>query len=49
MIIVTGEALINLVLLDGRVAAQPGGGPFNMARTIGRLGWRRQQKRWHVS
>jgi hypothetical protein len=29
MIIVTGEALIDLVLLDGHVAAQPGGGPFN--------------------
>lgn len=38
MIIVTGEALIDLVLLDGHVAAQPGGGPFNTARTIGRLG-----------
>ena len=38
MIIVTGEALIGLVLLDGHVAAQPGGGPFNTARTIGRLG-----------
>jgi fructokinase len=38
MIIVTGEALIDLVLLNGHVAAQPGGGPFNTARTIGRLG-----------
>jgi hypothetical protein len=35
MIIVTGEALIDLVLLDGHVAAQPRGGPFNTARTIG--------------
>jgi fructokinase len=39
MITVTGEALIDLVVdHDGRVAAQPGGGPFNTARTIGRLG-----------
>jgi fructokinase len=39
MIAVTGEALIDLVVdPDGRVAAQPGGGPFNTARTIGRLG-----------
>jgi fructokinase len=39
MIAVTGEALIDLVVdHDGRVAAQPGGGPFNTARTIGRLG-----------
>jgi fructokinase len=39
MIAVTGEALIDLVLdHDGRLAAQPGGGPFNTARTIGRLG-----------
>jgi fructokinase len=38
MITVTGEALIDLVAHDGRLAAQPGGGPFNTARTIGRLG-----------
>jgi fructokinase len=39
MITVTGEALIDLVVdRDGCVAAQPGGGPFNTARTIGRLG-----------
>lgn len=39
MIAVTGEALIDLVLdHDGRVLTQPGGGPFNTARTIGRLG-----------
>jgi fructokinase len=38
-IVVTGEALIDLVPTgDGRLAAQPGGGPFNTARTIGRLG-----------
>ncbi len=39
MIAVTGEALIDLVAgQDGRFAARPGGGPFNTARTIGRLG-----------
>jgi fructokinase len=39
MIAVTGEALIDLVIdRDGRADAQPGGGPFNTARTIGRLG-----------
>ncbi len=39
MITVAGEALIDLVLdHDGCVGAQPGGGPFNTARTIGRLG-----------
>jgi fructokinase len=39
MIAVIGEALIDLVVdHDGRVDAQPGGGPFNTARTIGRLG-----------
>ena len=39
MIVVAGEALIDLILdLDGHVRAIPGGGPFNVARTIGRLG-----------
>jgi fructokinase len=39
MIAVTGEALIDLVIgTDGQVAAQPGGGPFNTARTVARLG-----------
>ena len=39
MITVAGEALIDLVVdHDGRVRARPGGGPFNTARTIGRLG-----------
>ncbi len=39
MIAVTGEALIDLVAdHDGRIAARPGGGPFNTARTVGRLG-----------
>ena len=39
MIIVAGEALIDrIVQPDGREVAVPGGGPFNTARTIGRLG-----------
>jgi fructokinase len=39
MITVAGEALIDLVVdHDDRVRARPGGGPFNTARTIGRLG-----------
>jgi len=39
VIIVAGEALIDLILApDGRVEAVAGGGPFNTARTIGRLG-----------
>ena len=39
MIIVAGEALIDLLVQpDGRVDAVPGGGPYNTARTIGRLG-----------
>ena len=39
MIVVAGEALIDiLVQPDGRLRAVPGGGPFNTARTIGRLG-----------
>jgi sugar/nucleoside kinase (ribokinase family) len=39
MITVAGKALIDLVVdHDGRVRARPGGGPFNTARTIGRLG-----------
>ena len=38
MILVAGEALYDLVLrADGGVDAHPGGGPFNTARTIGRL------------
>lgn len=41
MIAVTGEALIDMVVdQDARIRAQPGGGPFNTARTIGRLGIR---------
>jgi fructokinase len=39
MIIVAGEALIDLVAEpDGRLVPRPGGGPFNTARTMGRLG-----------
>jgi fructokinase len=39
MITVIGEALIDLVVdHDSHIAAQPGGGPFNTARTMGRLG-----------
>ena len=38
-IIVAGEALIDLVPADGgALGAHPGGGPFNTARTLGRLG-----------
>lgn len=38
-IVVAGEALFDLVLgEDGSVRAHPGGGPFNAARTIARLG-----------
>jgi fructokinase len=37
-VVVAGEALIDLVLArDGRLAGHPGGGPYNVARTIGRL------------
>ncbi|MCB1000025.1 MAG: carbohydrate kinase [Acidimicrobiales bacterium] len=39
MIVVAGEALIDLVVRpDGSVTAALGGGPFNVARTIARLG-----------
>jgi fructokinase len=39
MIVVGGEALIDLILHpDGRLTAVPGGGPYNTARTIARLG-----------
>src|SRR6266702_1278854 len=39
MITVAGEALIDLLVENnGGVRARPGGGPFNTARTIGRLG-----------
>ena len=37
-IVVSGEALFDLVLArDGSLAGHPGGGPYNVARTIGRL------------
>ncbi len=39
MIVVAGEALMDLIVgPDGSVAANPGGGPYNTARTIARLG-----------
>ena len=39
MILVAGEALFDLVSRDGQqLAAHAGGGPFNAARTLGRLG-----------
>jgi fructokinase len=39
MIVVAGEALIDLIVgPDGRLTAIPGGGPYNTARTIARLG-----------
>jgi fructokinase len=39
MTVVIGENLIDLLVRgDGETTAVPGGGPFNVARTIGRLG-----------
>jgi fructokinase len=41
VIAVAGEALVDFVLeRDGRATAHLGGGPFNAARTLGRLGLR---------
>jgi fructokinase len=38
VIVVTGEALIDIVVdRDGGLVGHPGGGPYNVARTIGRL------------
>ncbi|MCA0331073.1 MAG: PfkB family carbohydrate kinase [Actinobacteria bacterium] len=38
-VVVAGEALVDLILRpDGSIAAIPGGGPFNAARTLARLG-----------
>ena len=37
LILVAGEALVDLVPQDGALGAHLGGGPFNAARTIGRL------------
>src|SRR5262245_28693087 len=40
-IVVAGEALVDLIATpDGALRAVPGGGPFNVARTIARLGQR---------
>ena len=39
MIVVAGEALVDLLIApDGSVTAKLGGGPYNAARAIGRLG-----------
>jgi len=39
VIVVTGEALVDLVLdREGGLVGHPGGGPYNVARTIARLG-----------
>lgn len=39
VIVVAGEALVDIIMgLDGRLTANPGGGPYNAARTIARLG-----------
>ncbi len=38
MILVAGEALIDLVVTDGAILPSPGGGPYNTARALGRLG-----------
>jgi fructokinase len=41
VIVVAGEALVDLILsADGTLTANPGGGPYNAARTIARLGGR---------
>jgi fructokinase len=41
VIVVAGEALIDLIVgSDGALAAIPGGGPYNTARTVARLGQR---------
>jgi fructokinase len=39
MIVVAGESLIDLIVdQEGQVEAVPGGGPYNVARALGRLG-----------
>lgn len=39
VIVVAGEALVDIVLdRDGGLTGHPGGGPYNVARTIGRMG-----------
>ena len=38
VVVVSGEALVDLVLAaDGSLSGHPGGGPYNVARTVGRL------------
>jgi fructokinase len=37
MILVAGEALIDLVVTDRAILPSPGGGPYNTARALGRL------------
>lgn len=38
LILVAGEALVDLVVTDGTILPSPGGGPYNTARALGRLG-----------
>jgi fructokinase len=38
MILVAGEGLVDLVVTDGAILPSPGGGPYNTARALGRLG-----------
>jgi fructokinase len=38
MILVAGEALVDLVVTDGAIVPSPGGGPYNTACALGRLG-----------
>ncbi len=39
MIVVAGDALVDLIVrADGSITAVPGGGPYNSARAVGRLG-----------
>ncbi len=39
MIVVAGDALVDLIVRpDGSIEAVPGGGPYNTARAVGRLG-----------
>jgi fructokinase len=38
MILVAGEALVDLVVTDRAILPSPGGGPYNTARALGRLG-----------
>ena len=38
MIVIAGEALVDLIpTASGDLSINPGGGPFNTARTIGRM------------